>query len=76
MQQADRKKTDCFRVVGFCSHCNTVFEAIGCCYHFCHCQDVRPSLAEEQNQRSRKKRKFIELTRSYKREKVLTVTGT
>ena len=30
-----QKKIDCFRVNGFCSHCNTVFEAMGCFYHFC-----------------------------------------
>ena len=25
-----QKKNDCFSVDGFCSHCNTVFEAMGC----------------------------------------------
>ena len=34
-----QKKIDCFSVDGFCSHCNTVFEPMGCFYHFC------PSLA-------------------------------
>ena len=29
------KIIDCFGVDGFCSHCNTVFEAMGCFYHFC-----------------------------------------
>ena len=27
-----QKKIDCFSVDGFCSHCNTVFEAMGCFY--------------------------------------------
>ena len=33
-----QKKIDCFSVDGFCSHCNTVFEAMGCCFYFCPCQ--------------------------------------
>ena len=32
-----QKKIDCFSVDGFCFHCNTVFEAMGCFYHFCSC---------------------------------------
>ena len=39
-------KIDCFSVDGFCSHCNTVFEAMGYFYHFCPCQETRPSLTE------------------------------
>ena len=41
------KKNDCFSVDGLLSHCNTVFEASGCFYHFCLCQELRPSLTEE-----------------------------
>ena len=41
-----QKKIDCFSVDGFCSHCNTVFEAIGCFYHFCSCEEQLPSLTE------------------------------
>ena len=33
-----QKKIDCFSVDGFCYHCNTVFEAMGCYYHYCPCQ--------------------------------------
>ena len=50
-----QKKIDCFSVHGFCSHCNTVFEAMGCFYHFCPCQELRPSLTEEDIQRGSKK---------------------
>ena len=32
-----QKKIDCFSVDGFCSHCNTVFEAMGCFHNFCPC---------------------------------------
>ena len=40
---ARQKKIDCFSVDGLCFHCNTVFEAMGCFYHFCPCQELRPS---------------------------------
>ena len=54
------KKIGCFGVDGFCSPCNTVFEAMGCFYHFCPCQEVRPSLSEEDIQRGFKKRELDE----------------
>ena len=50
-----QKKTDRLSVDGFCSHGNTVFEANGCFYHYCPCQDLRPSLTEEDIQRGSKK---------------------
>ena len=53
-----RKKNHCFSVHGFCSHCNTVFEAKVCFYHFCSCQELRPSLTEEDVQRGSKKREL------------------
>ena len=64
-----QKKTDCFSVDGFFSHCNTVFEAIGCIYHFCPCQGLRPSLTEEDIQRGSKKRELDALRRHYIQEK-------
>ena len=51
LQQADRKKIDCFSVDGFYSHCNTVFDAISCFYHFCPCQELRAFLTEGDIQR-------------------------
>ena len=33
-----QKKNDCFKVDGFCAPCKTVFEAMGCFYHYCPCQ--------------------------------------
>ena len=41
-----QKKIDCFSVDGICYHCNTVFKAMGCYYHYCPCQEVRPSLTD------------------------------
>ena len=63
------KKIDCFIVDGFCFHCNTVFEAMGCYYHFCPCQELRPSLTEEHIQRGSKKRELDALRRHYIQEK-------
>ena len=51
-----QKKIDCFKVEGFCAHCNTVFEAMGCIYHYCSCQEARLALIEEDIERGNKKR--------------------
>ena len=64
-----QKKIDCFSVDGFCSHCNTVFEAMGCFYHFCLCQELRPSLTEEDIQRGGQKGELDALRRHYIQEK-------
>ena len=50
-----QKKIGCFSVDGFCSNCNTVFGTMGCFYHFCSCQELRPSLTEADIQRGSKK---------------------
>ena len=49
-----QKKIDCFSVDGICYHCNTVFEAMGCYYHYCPCQEVRPSLTDTDTERGAK----------------------
>ena len=51
-----QKKIDCFSVDGLYYHCNTVFEAMGCFFHYCPCQEARPSLSDNKNQRGIKKR--------------------
>ena len=68
-----QKKIDRFSVDGFCSHCNTVFQAMGCFYQFCSCQELRPSLSEEDIKRGSRRRELNELRRGYKREKGFTV---
>ena len=60
-----QKKIDCFGVDGFCSHCNTVFEAMGCFYQFCPCQELLLSLTEIDFQRGSKKRELDALRRHY-----------
>ena len=68
-----QKKIDRFSVDGFCSHCNTVFEAMGCFYHFFPCQELRSFLTEEDVKRGSRRRELDELRRSYIQEKGFTV---
>ena len=52
-----RQKTiDCFSVDGICYHCNTVFEAMGCYFHYCPCQQACPSLTDNEIMKGIKKR--------------------
>ena len=64
-----QKKIDCFSVDGYCNHCKTVFEAMGCHFHFCSCQETRPSLTDDDIKRGTKKREMDELRKDYIREK-------
>ena len=64
-----QKKIDCFNVDGFCAHCKTIFEAMGCYFHFCACQEARASMSEEETQKGLKKRECDELRRDYLRNK-------
>ena len=73
LKTSRKKKIDCFSVDGFCSHCNTVFEAMGCFYHFWPCQELRPLLTEEDIQRGSKRRELDALRRHYIQEKGFNV---
>ena len=64
-----QKKIDCFSVLGFCSHCNTVFEALGCLQHFCTCQELHPSTTEDNIQHGSKKRELDAMRQHYIQEK-------
>ena len=68
-----QKKINRFSVDGFFSHCKTMFEAMGCFCHFCHCQELRPSLAEEDIKRGSEKKELDKLRRGYRQEKGFTV---
>ena len=50
-----QEKIHCFSVDGICNHCNTVFEAMVCYFHYCPCQEARPSLADIEMMRVIKK---------------------
>ena len=42
-----QKKIDCFKADGFCAHCVTVFEGMGCFYHYFPSQEAGLSPNEE-----------------------------
>ena len=42
----ERHRIENFSVVGFCGHCDTVFEAMGCFYHGCDCQQKEEGTSE------------------------------
>ena len=67
------KKIDCFSVDGFFSHSSTVFEAMGCFYHFCFCQELHSSLTGEDIKRGNRKRELDEFRGGYIQEKSFTV---
>ena len=64
-----QKKIDCFSEDGICYHCNTVFEAMGCYYHYCPCQEARPSLTDTDIERGAKKRQQDEMRSGYIQQK-------
>ena len=64
-----QKKIDCFSVDGTCYHCNTVFEPMGCYYHYCPCQEACPSLTDTDTERGVKKRQQDEMRRDYIQQK-------
>ena len=55
------QKTDALSADGFCGHSNNVFEAMGCYYDYCSCQEAHPSVIEEEIQRGIEKRELDEL---------------
>ena len=64
-----KKKIDCFNVDGYCDQYKTVFEAMGCYYHFCSYQKTRPSLTDQDIERCNKKREMDDMRREYIKEK-------
>ena len=64
-----QKKIDCFSVDGICNHCNTVFEAMGCFFHYCPCQEARPSLTDNEILRGIKKREQDQMCKEYIQQK-------
>ena len=68
-----QKKIDCFKVDGFCAHCKSVFEALGCFYYYFPSQEARPSLSEEDIRRGNKKRELDQMRKQYIKEKEYNV---
>ena len=42
---------------------------MGCFYHYCLCQEARPSLTEEDTERGNKKREIDQMRKQYIKEK-------
>ena len=51
---------------GYCDHFKTVIEAMGSYYHFCSCQEARPTLTDQDIELRNKKR---EMGREYIKKK-------
>ena len=65
----NEKKINCFNGDGFCDQCRTVFEAMGCYYHFCSRQEARPSLTDQDIERGNRKRSMHDMRWEYIKEK-------
>ena len=64
-----QKKIDCFSVDGICNHCNTVFESMGCCFHYFPRQKARPSLTNNDTMRRIKKSEQDQMRKEYIQQK-------
>ena len=64
-----QKKIHCFRVDGICNLCYTVFEAMGCYFLCCPCQEARPSLTDNEIMRGIKKREQDQMRKNYIQQK-------
>ena len=64
-----QRKIDCFSVDGICYHCNTVYEAMGCFFHYRPCQEARPSLTDNEIMRGIKKREQDQMRKEYIQQK-------
>ena len=51
LSNGKQNKTDCLHVDGYWDHCKTVFENMGCYYHFSSCQETHSSLSEQDFER-------------------------
>ena len=64
-----QKKNVSFIVNGFCGHCQTVFEALGCYYHFCPCPENQPNLKDDEFEFGIRKRESDKLPKLYLEKK-------
>ena len=65
-----QRKNYCFSADGICGRCSTVFEALGCFYHFCDSQEIQPGLKEEDVVKGHRNKERHELRWCYLREKL------
>ena len=62
--QKSQKRIGAYLVDGFCSHCNTVFEVLGCYWHFCPCQEKK-RLPIDEIEKGLKRREYDECRRKF-----------
>ena len=62
-------KIDCFSVDGIWNHCNNVFEALLCYYHYCPCQKARPFPTDFKIERVVETRQQDQMRSDYIRQK-------
>ena len=65
-----QKQDGCFSADGFCNHCNTVFELMGCFFHYRPCPEARPPLTDNKIIRGIKKGTRPIAQRIYRTEKI------
>ena len=64
-----QKKIDSFNVDCFCGNCQTIFEALGCYYHFCPCRETQPSLGKDEFETGIRTRASDKLRKLYLKKK-------
>ena len=64
-----QRKID-FKEDGSCAYCNTVFEAMGCFYHYCPSQVGRLSLTEEEIKLGNKKKEMEQMRKQYIKKRI------
>ena len=64
-----QKKIDSYAVDGYCDHCKTVYEAMGCYFHYHSCKEGSALLDDDEVKRGQKKRELDELRKNYIEEK-------
>ena len=71
-----KEKIDCSIVDGDFNHCKTVFEGMGCYYHYCPRQEARVSLSDAEIERGVRKTEQDEMRRDYIPQKRFQVVET
>ena len=60
-----KKKKVIFIVHGFCGHCQTIFEALGCYYYLCASRKTQPNLSVDEFEFGIRKRESDKLRKLY-----------
>ena len=64
-----QKKVDCFSVGGLYYHCNTLYEAMDCYFHYCPCQEVSPSFTYNEVMKGIEKKEQDQMRKEYIQQK-------